>query len=164
MAAAHVARVVALLLLWCGRPLAARADDTGISKVVPYVIAGAIGAAFDVGFTIHDAIEVGSGSRGPTSLGWIETVGALPQVVIAGYVFANPPPADSVRALALVWAGWASLLAAHGIWTIARPPAADAEPAPSAMLHEPLYRDVGSAGTGSWTPRIGSSWSVAWRF
>jgi len=155
---------IAVLLLWCGWPSPARADDTGISNAVPYVIAGAIGAAFDIGFTVYDATHLATGSTVPKSLGWIEMAGALPQVVIAGYILANPPPADGVRPLALAWGAWASLLAGHGIWTIVRPAATGTDPSSSAIPKEAPHRAVDPSRASRSTSRLASIWSVTWQF
>ena len=102
-------------------PLASRADDTGVDTTVAYGALGLAGAVFDIGFTVYDLSHFASGEPVPKAAGLIETLGALPQVAIAGYVVANPPPADGARALSVVWLVWATALAAHGIWTLARP-------------------------------------------
>ena len=110
----------------CGAALACvaasgsvRADDTGLAGAVPYGVAGAAAGVFDVGFTVYDLAHLSSVERIPRAVGIVELAGALPQVGVAIYVAANPPPADGVRGLSAAWAVWAALLSAHGIWVIA---------------------------------------------
>ena len=132
---------------------AARADDTGLSGAVPYLVLGVAGGLFDIGATIYDAAHLASGEPAPRDFGIIETILAVPQMAVAAYFFANPPPADGVRAASAVWFVWATALAAHGIWTTVRP----GEPAPSIAIG---VRPVEQ-------PRFGSApvlWSVTGRF
>jgi hypothetical protein len=100
---------------------AARADDTGLSGVVPYVVLGAAGGIIDIAATVYDIKHLASGEPPPKDYGIVETVVALPQMGIAAGFFISPPPADGVRTLSAMWFVWATALAAHGIWTIARP-------------------------------------------
>ena len=99
----------------------ARADDTGLSAIVPYVALGVAGGIFDIGATGYDVAHLASGEPPSKSFGVVETALALPQMAIAAYVFTSPPPADGVRTLSALWFVWATALAAHGIWTIVRP-------------------------------------------
>lgn len=100
---------------------AARADDTGLGAAAGYVALGAAGGVFDIAATVYDIKHLASGEPPPKDFGIVETLVALPQMGIAAYFFNSPPPADGVRPLAAVWFVWATALAAHGIWTIARP-------------------------------------------
>lgn len=110
-----------MVLAALATPSAARADDTGATAVFTYGVLGVAAAIFDIGFTAYDVSHFVSGEPASRRAGLFETVGALPQAIIAGYVLANPPPADGVRALSLAWLVWASALTAHGVWTVARP-------------------------------------------
>lgn len=101
---------------------AARADDTGLSGVVPYVVLGAAGGIIDIAATVYDIKKLASGEPPPKEYGIAETLVALPQMGIAAYSFIVPgSSADGVRPLSAVWFLWATALTVHGIWTIARP-------------------------------------------
>jgi hypothetical protein len=100
---------------------AARADEKGVEAAVGYGALGVAGGIFDIVATVYDIKHLVSGEPPPKDFGIVETLVALPQMGIAAYFFNSPPPADGVRPLAAVWFVWATALAAHGIWTIARP-------------------------------------------
>jgi hypothetical protein len=132
---------------------AARADETGLDKVALYAGLGVAAGLFDIGATIYDIKTLASGKPAPKLFGVIETLFALPQMGIAAYVFANPPPADGVRTLSALWFVWATALAAHGIWTSVRPD----EPASRIAIG---FRPLEEART-SGSPLL---WSVSGRF
>ena len=110
--------VLALALLVS---LPAHADDTGAETVVTYGALGLAGAIVNVGFTVYDLAHLVSGEPVPKSVALVETLYAIPQMAISAYLFTNPPPADGVRGLEIAWFVWATALAAHGVWSLARP-------------------------------------------
>ena len=133
---------------------AARADDTGVEAVVTYGALGVAAGLFDIGATIYDVAHFASGEPVPKVFGVVETAFALPQMAIAAYLFTSPPPADGARTLSAVWFVWATALAAHGIWTAARP----ADPVSRIAIG---VRPIEEARTTTSAPVL---WSVTGRF
>jgi hypothetical protein len=158
---------VAVALVFClGVPKAALADDTGVDKVVGYALAGLAAGVFDIAFTIHDVSHLVSGERSSRTLGVVEVLGATPQVAVATYLFVNPPPADGVRPLTLIWAAWAAALAVHGVWTIANP-AERQTTATTALAVSPQHSSterIDASASSIGTRLDAQMWSANWRF
>jgi hypothetical protein len=70
---------------------ASRADDTGVSKVIAFGLAGIAAGIFDSTYTVYDAFRLSRGEPGNPYAGMVEVLGAAPQIVVASLVAANPP-------------------------------------------------------------------------